>query len=203
MTTPIRLIRQAVRVPQMPWNDSDDTERLRYLRDQNAQLMEWYREYQEGLNRALNLPSFRVHRNGSNQTAIVTATPTKVQFNSIANTGSGTDGDDDWKYFDLTTNYRYQPKIAGKYVFGFQAAFTAWVANSVLTLQIRKTGSTVNQTVTDMATTTPPVGQCHSRLYMNGSTDYVEFFVTQATGGNKDLDGGAAVTVAWGAKVTD
>lgn len=200
----IRQVRKIEPIPAIPLT-LEDGRLLRYVQDENRALREWYREYQEGLNRALNKPSFRVHRNGTNQTALGTGATVKIQFNSIAN-GTTAEGFDDFAYFDLTTNYRYTPKIAGVYYFFLNLRFVAVAANTSVVGQIWKNGTSAIVVASARAvssTTTSPLISCGGIVRMNGSTDYVEFYAYQDSGGDQDINGATTITIAGGSKLAD
>ncbi len=165
-------------------------------RDADRTLIEWRRENQQAVNRALNIPSFSVHRNGSNQTAVVTATPTKLAWTTAEH--------DSHSYFDLTTNYRYTPKLQGVYAFHAQMRWTAaMAAGNPRTLEIYKNGAAVRATNFDSADSATATIAVAGLIVLNGSTDYVEVFVSQASGVNRDVIGTAVATFFHGHKVSD
>lgn len=113
---------------------------------------------------SLGQPVFSVTRTGSNQT-VTNSTPTKVQLN--------TEDYDSNSFFDSTTNYRFQPTVAGYYQFngGIQlgtSAITQGVAYLHKNGTLFKTGMNVAG-----ATQTAVVS---SLIYLNGSSDYVELW---------------------------
>jgi hypothetical protein len=205
VTNPIRLVRQLPKVPQWPADDflSDDgidpARWTKYMRDQNAGMVEWYREYQEGLNRALNLPNFYVDRNGTNQTAIITATTTKIQFTNV----SSGNACDDWGYFDSATNYRYTPLISGMYVFAVQVRFVAVLALTSVLANVFKNGAVLNTARSIAPGATSPTALCVTTTRMDGKSDYIEFFATQDSGVNQDINGGVSASFAYGFKFCD
>jgi hypothetical protein len=83
--------------------------------------------------------------------------------------------------FDQTTNYRFQPSVAGYYQLNVVAQAFLF---SALGVSIYKNGSGL-----DYAVGTGTSGQLYSTVaqsklvYMNGSTDYVELYAYQASGG--------------------
>lgn len=83
-------------------------------------------------------------------------------------------------YFNTGT-YRYQPLIAGDYIF-FASWRTAAALNLEMSLNIRKNGSTNRGVINaNLGTTyTKYMTQAHSTIFsMNGSTDYVEMLVSK------------------------
>ena len=156
-------------------------------------LNHWFREYQT-LNKVVDIPSFRVHRNGVDQTAIATGTLTRIQFTTATL--------DTHTYWNSST-YRYTPKVPGVYYFQLTGRFVTWVADSFCTVAIYLNGSAVDAFRSTSHTTTAPSCQVSAVLQMNGSTDYVEFYTQQDTGGSADLYGGIPNTYAHGFKVAD
>jgi hypothetical protein len=210
----IRLPRTLPRTPTWPVRELktasgelDKDELIRYLRDQNSSLIELQREHVERITAAHNLPSFRVHRNGVDQVTIANNTLTKIQFNSIATTAGTAEGFDDWAYFDLATNYRYLPKIAGVYHFGLQVRFKTVAAATSVVGQISKGGGIGIGTVGASRVIAPgvvsPIAFVSTICRMNGKDEYVEFYCLQDSGGAQDLNGGAIITLAWGCKLSD
>ena len=155
------------------------------------------RDDSRAINQALNIPAFRVHRNGSDQTGIATATHTRIAFTTAAI--------DTHTYFDVTTNYRYTPKIAGVYFFAVRAMWNyAFAAVNTHIIQVYQNGNTaaVGQTVYSAGGTGPTM-YADTILTMNGSTDYVDFFCFQDSGSSRPLLGTATYTYAYGHKVCD
>lgn len=129
-------------------------------------------------------PAFRAHRT-QNQSGIASGVWTRVQMNVE-------DYDTDNQY-DSTTNYRFQPVIAGYYWFavtiridlvGTPLSSTAVIAG------IRKNGNEyiqsggfANQTGVFMEPTVVDL------VPLNGSTDYVDAWVYQNSGSNQSVLG--------------
>ena len=122
-----------------------------------------------------NQPAFSVWRNGD-QTGITSGVSTKVQLNTeIFDTASA---------FDSTTNYRFQPTVAGYY----QLSGCVDVAGTGLTYgmaQLFKNGSDINHGSFSAGATSEFQSSISLVVYLNGSTDYVELyalaFVTAGT----------------------
>lgn len=82
--------------------------------------------------------------------------------------------------FDNTTNYRFQPAVAGYYQINCVVQALMFVA---LAVSIYKNGSG-----TDYAVGTGTVSQLYSTvaqsklIYLNGSTDYIELYAYQGSG---------------------
>ncbi len=125
----------------------------------------------------------------SGNQSISTATNTKVQFNTLGN------GKTAW--FDNTTNYRFQPLIAGKYkirgiiTFYFSTSFGSVSNASAI---IYKNGSAVctNNQQPTYITGYPYVTITSDQIIaFNGSTDYVEIWAFQATGATENIFAGS------------
>ena len=83
-----------------------------------------------------------------------------------------------------TTNYRFTPNVSGYY----QIVFSNWFATGSTSLVgfIYKNGSQYARSYNQM-TNGQNVG-CTALVYFNGSTDYVEAYVQQGSGGTLSLD---------------
>lgn len=115
-------------------------------------------------------PAFRAYV--ASVQSINSGATTKIQFNGES---FDTNGD-----FDSTTNYRFQPKVAGYYQINLAVGFSAMGVGEII-LQINKNGS-VYQFGSDVVGTTTYIASMSTLIYMNGSTDYVEGYVYQASG---------------------
>jgi hypothetical protein len=110
-------------------------------------------------------PSFLVNRNAVNQT-VTTGSWTKIQFNNKVYDTIGA--------FDATTNYRYTPTVAGKYIF----TVTAYCSDSTVCYA----GITKNGSFQAQSTGNYYYGTVNVILDMNGTTDYVEADVLNLNG---------------------
>jgi hypothetical protein len=106
-------------------------------------------------------------------------------------------------WFDSTTNYRYTPLEAGKYLIIGSVGFQAMTDQGYLNVLIRKNGSNVAQTILTQSTATNASMASTASVIvdMNGSTDYVELFVYQSTGSSKTTFSGANITYLTGYKL--
>ena len=120
-------------------------------------------------------PAFQAYRGTSNQ-GITPSTWTKVQLNAEEYDTNGN--------FDSTTNYRFTPTVAGKYLVGFAMNTNA----SAVTFAIYKNGSLYKYF---------PMGAGTVTVECNGSTDYVEWYV-YLTGSSIVLYSGADSNTAFG-----
>jgi hypothetical protein len=127
-------------------------------------------------------PSFAAYR--SSPQSISNATWTKVQFQTELFDTAGS--------FDNTTNYRFQPLVAGYYQ--VNSAVTYSLSSSWTTSSIRKNGSGF---VYGTSVNGSPNGQtstASSVVYLNGSTDYLEVFSYQGSGSTQSLSDGVEYT---------
>jgi hypothetical protein len=113
------------------------------------------------------MPAFSAYQNSV--TALGAASYTKVAFQVKEA--------DSTNAYDNTTNYRYQPLIAGWYQVNASIAFAAGVSEGYIV--IRKNGTAIKAGA-DIG------GTCYSTIvsamvYLNGSTDYIEIFGYSST----------------------
>jgi hypothetical protein len=119
----------------------------------------------------LNGPTFSVYRNTTEQ-SVTSNVATKIQFNA--------EEFDTANCFDSTTNYRFTPNVAGYYL--FQGALTSnGTTITICSISIYKNGSEYKRL--QYAPTNVQSGGS-AIVYMNGSTDYIEYYgiVTAASG---------------------
>jgi len=128
-----------------------------------------------------NTPAFMAYRSGSNQ-SISNSTYTKVQCQTeIYDTDNA---------YDNSTNYRFTPQTAGKYYFFVQARFATATDFDAVVIAVRKNGSAFydmtyrNEYFSGLS--------LYGIADMNGSSDYLEFFVEQASGSSQDISGSDA-----------
>lgn len=136
---------------------------------------------QIGGNQAVNGPAFFAYA-GSAQT-VSNTTFTKVQINT--------------KVFDTancydTTNYRFTPNVAGYYQINGSVTFSA-TASGIMTLYLSKNGTTTYQGGA-IPLANSPQQTMSDIFYMNGTTDYVELYCYQNSGGNLATAGAGGVT---------
>lgn len=136
-------------------------------------------------------PAFYASR--SSAQLINNSTATKVQYN--------TEGFDTNNNYDNATNYRFTPTVAGKYIIIASAWSSAGVSTSVAVTYIYKNGSEIAKSISQ-ASTTKEVGAIVAALIdFNGSTDYVEGFTFQDTGGNVNLTANGAANFFMGIRI--
>lgn len=126
-----------------------------------------------------NAPAFSAYGNAQ---TIANTTWTKIQFQ--------TKEFDTASAFDNTTNYRFQPLIAGYYQFTSSVYYGSTAAGQTLSLYRNgaefKRGS-LNGGVSGGGTQSIVT----ALIYLNGSTDYVEVYMYQNSGGSITTNGGA------------
>jgi len=129
-----------------------------------------------------------VNLGGTDQTGIASGAFAKVNW---SNKVSDPDG-----VFDVTTNHRYRPNVAGTFEVKANIEFTAGLADgAAYIVSLFKNGSEAfrgNQQIIGAA-----VGFCINSSWdvpMNGSTDYIEIFVFQNSGANATVGGAAALS---------
>lgn len=123
-----------------------------------------------------NTPAFKAIISSASQ-SFTNSTVTKIQFDSEV---FDTDG-----CYDATTNYRFTPTTAGKYFVYLQFAFDSSVAWDGLAGVIEKNGSFDN-VVVYRHENFHAVTMSHI-VDMNGTTDYLEAFGQQNSGGSLSL----------------
>lgn len=82
--------------------------------------------------------------------------------------------------FDKDTNYRFQPTVAGYYM--FNAAFFNNVSGGRINLTLFKNGSEFKRVFDTNAGNSAYQMTGSAIVYMNGSTDYIELYVYTSTG---------------------
>lgn len=130
----------------------------------------------------VNGPAFSAYASG-NQT-LSNSTWVKVQC--------GVKEFDTNSNYDNTTNYRLTPTVAGYYQVSGACNF-ATNSSGTRFLQIYKNGSSFKQLQNVAANSLNYMNLSGSCLiYLNGSTDYVELYVLQNSGGSLDTSGNQA-----------
>jgi hypothetical protein len=137
--------------------------------------------------------AFSVHRNGTNQTGIAHQVYTKVQWTSEK---FDTAGD-----FDSSTNHRFTPSEAGKYLFVTNVEWVSGADNVFMDTVIRKNGNGEAAGVWQFNGTSVNSRHVAAIVDMNGTTDYVEVFVRQDSGSNRDIFGGATRSYFTGMRI--
>lgn len=121
-----------------------------------------------------NMPAFSAYASAGQ--TLANNTFTKIQIN--------TEEFDTASCFDATTNYRFTPNVAGYYQVSGAVMFTANATNIRLSAiykngTIYKSGNTTSAPAADQ-----PVTCVSALVFLNGSTDYVELYALQDSGGS-------------------
>jgi hypothetical protein len=138
-------------------------------------------------------PAFFVYPSGTFTAA--NATDTKVPFNSKATVGFDTNSN-----FDLTTNYRFTPTVAGYYQISAGLTSTA-TGTGFCAIKIYKNSASFVQIAYSTATANYLGATGSALIYFNGSTDYIEFYVNQNSGVTATFNAGYLNTWATGCLV--
>jgi hypothetical protein len=93
--------------------------------------------------------------------------------------------------FDSTTNYRFTPQVAGYYQINGAVFFSTATASVIAS--IYKNGSEYKRGV--YFGTSGQSAIVSSLLYLNGSTDYIELYGYQSSGGSLNTQTG--ITATW------
>ena len=130
-----------------------------------------------------NAPAFSIYPNSLQ--SITTLTWTKITF--------ATEEFDTNNNYDNSTNYRFTPTVAGYY----QISFAAYISDvGGIQNAIYKNGSAKHTGTIKVYGTTGGTGTMTSALiYMNGTTDYLEFYIWHNSGANKNVS--ASQREAW------
>ena len=116
-------------------------------------------------------PAFGVYQ--STAQAIAAATFTKVQLQ--------TEEYDTANAFDSTTNYRFTPLVAGYYHINGRTAFASGQSSHVCSIYKNGTSHKRGSMGTLIASSVSTL------VFMNGTTDYLELYVYQASGASQNL----------------
>lgn len=123
-------------------------------------------------------PAFSAYASNT-QNSLSNGTFTKVQLaTEVFDTNSN---------FDNTTNYRFTPTIAGYYLISAIASLSTLLNTGGTAACIYKNGSLYTQGSTVGTNNMYPTASISSVIYLNGSTDYIELYVFNGTGGAANL----------------
>jgi len=141
-----------------------------------------------------NGPAFSAFRNTSTQT-VTSGVATKVQLNG--------EDFDTANAFDSTTNFRFQPAVAGYYLVTGRIAATASSGGTVSTPLIYKNGSLVlsGQPYIPPSGSSSMTTTVTGLVYLNGSTDYAELWANITGAGTVTIANGTGVTFLQGTLV--
>lgn len=129
-----------------------------------------------------NIPTFAATL--SNNQTVANSTSVKLVFDTKLFDTSNC--------FDATTNYRYTPNVAGYYFVHILCAFAGagGTKTGIIMPQLYVNGGTIYQLNRSYVATDYPSSTGSMVLYLNGTTDYIEAYVNQQTGGSGIIQGG-------------
>lgn len=129
-----------------------------------------------------NYPAFQAFLS-ANQ-SVSNDTTTKIQIDS--------ESYDTNNCYDNSTNYRFTPNVAGKYIIYAQITFES-VSDTTMQVRIHKNGSVITFSPQKSGTgSSSHADFCSYVDSANGSTDYYELFGYQASGSSKNANGNTA-----------
>jgi hypothetical protein len=129
-----------------------------------------------------NMPAFSAYNNATQ--TISNVTTTKISLN--------TEEFDTNNNFDSTTNYRFTPTVAGYYQINFGCGLSGTTVNGLIVGVIYKNGVAYKNIYSSYQSTTGNGGvEVSTIVSMNGSTDYIEFYLYQSTGASQPTNGGS------------
>jgi hypothetical protein len=111
--------------------------------------------------------------------AIPSSTFTKIQFNVKTFDTAST--------YDATTNYRFQPLVAGYYQVNANVSCGGGSAGYVQCAIYKNGGAYSSGSSVPNNNVVGGMVMASALLYLNGSTDYVEFYVWQNQGSSTNL----------------
>jgi hypothetical protein len=123
------------------------------------------------INRVTAVPAFRAEMSSSMTVSSITITKAAVNT-KIFDTNS---------CFD-TSNYRFTPNVAGYYQFNAHTEFGS--GSGILSVLVYKNGSRVISGGAPNSAAATFAICAAGMVYMNGTTDYVEMYIYQSSGGN-------------------
>jgi hypothetical protein len=96
--------------------------------------------------------------------------------------------------FDSSTNYRFTPNVAGYYLINGSVNIAGTNSSTQRIIEIYKNGSVFKISGTSASTNAPYNVNVNSLVYLNGTTDYIEFYVSQ---GNATLTSGSGQSAVY------
>lgn len=132
---------------------------------------------------AVNGPAFSAYQ--STGTSMTSGVATKLAFQ--------TEEFDTANCFDSTTNYRFTPNVAGYYQVNFCYALIAATAG-LQSIFLYKNGAGFKTTNQVLVNSAGIITGGSALIYMNGSTDYLEVYAQQGSGGTYNSFAGQPYT---------
>lgn len=137
-------------------------------------------------------PSFSANKNGVDQTGVVSNTATKVTF--------GTEEWDTHNCYDAA-NSKFTPTIAGIYDVNASIRILTTAVNIRLIVYIYKNGVEYKTNLASTGYANNLVVPIQCKVYLNGSTDYIEVYAKQENVDDRSISGAAVTTYFQVAKV--
>lgn len=120
------------------------------------------------------MPAFSAYVNTAQ--TITNASNTKIQ--------NGVENFDTNSCYDSTTNYRFTPNVAGYYFVSVGLTLVASSSTTIVSTNVFKNGSSaVFSAQTPFNNGSYVTSTCSGIVYMNGTTDYIEQYCFQNSGG--------------------
>lgn len=140
--------------------------------------------------RYISIPTFRAHRNGTNQTS-----PNDAGAGAYKIIQFTTEAYDSHGWFDNATNYRYQPLLPGKYFFTGSVSLLSFASGKLIVPNLFKNSATsLDGSFTYSGASGTMTAQGQWVVEMNGSSDYVELRVFNGDASARDINGTEAGT---------
>lgn len=135
-----------------------------------------------------NAGNSKVNVTLSGAQSISNGTTTKISFD--------TEAADTNNEFDSSTNYRFTPTNSGYYLAVLVVEMSSIGDGKAMQIYLRKNNSAVGQFYNDMKVgNTGGIVMCVTGVFsMNGTTDYLEAFCEQNSGGSTNASGGTSAT---------
>ena len=130
------------------------------------------------------VPAFGAYLSGTQ--SITNATATKIQLT--------VERFDTASAFDSSTNYRFQPLVAGYYQISGSVGYNTTTNNVACYTLLYKNGASVAVASSVSTGTSYMISCINSLIYLNGSSDYVELYTQQQTGGTATAISGGFAT---------
>ncbi len=102
--------------------------------------------------------------------------------------------------FDSTTNYRFQPTAAGKYLLTASIHWNNAGANDDIILHLYEDGASIKY-VAELADDTTPTMQITAIVNANGSSNYYELFTENVTRNTANLTGTITESYFMGSRI--
>lgn len=183
--------------PSLPLTPSVTIEALsRNQNDLVTQLQKILFEYGYTINSLIKGGSFSVHRNGSNQTGITADTDTKIEWTAKVF--------DENSEFDVSTNHRFTPTVAGKYILTSTVQVNDADDANRLWVMIFKNGTVFKRgTTAHMSFSGGLAVSVTTIVEANGASDYFESYMRHTRPAGNTINGDIDLTHFSGAWIRE